>query len=594
MSWREFGQRYFVRIMHHILLVVLVWAALLIYEEVRRTGASLGSPLSIAGHWSNLVKDTRPALMAGALTLVCFAWAWSSIALAAPRGVSLFLCFASTLLGGLFARFPIPDRAPAWMLLAGSDTPRIAQWSLIALAAVVSCGYLMMRMTRQYERLNRDRLALSPDDEDIAVRSLVQSIVVFLVIIAGSVSLWNVANFRPVPAVAQADQRDQRPSVLFLAVDSPIHAQSLQRRLGEPFFRSWVIFGSPDTGAKFDEVLQCRYPIRLIGRNNNEQSEAAREARDFFVAAALESLGYSTTLLHTSSRGEASEALKMLSRNFAHVRFFRRFGLLLPSRVFYTPDVQLSQIREALGNAVGRAKPAFVTAALISRGGRQQTQADVEQFETFVDALQQQNWLKNILVVLLEFPSGFKDRSPRDLSVGNTSAQIAFYASGQLGDSALIQSPPKLVRGIDVGASLAARLRLESVVSQCDGAALFDLSERPSVFPRDLVYQEIDLSAGEEVFRKRGWLTSDGYRLELQESHEGALVNTFKFDLKQGAYNRTWEPVDERQLSDPLIRTELIRQIDDFLRTTGVEVLSLGNGRTAYSEPFRRIRLLGD
>ncbi|MEY3900981.1 MAG: hypothetical protein RL189_287, partial [Pseudomonadota bacterium] len=584
MSWRECGQRYFVRILHHILLVVAVWLALLVYEELRKSGASPGSPLTISEHWSNLLRDTRPALVAGALTLTCFAWAWSSLGLAAPRAVSLFLCFFSTLFGGLYARFPIPDRAPSWMLLAGGDSPRIAQWSLIALAALVSCGFLMMKMTRQYERLNRDRLALSPDDEDVAVRSLVQSVVMFLVITAGSVALWNIANFRPVPAVAQADQRDQRPSVLFLAVDSPMHSQVLQRRLGEPFFRSWVIFGSPDTGAKFDEVLQCRYPIRLIGQNNTEQSEAARGARDFFVAAALESLGYSTTLLHTSSRGEASEALKMLSRNFAHVRFFRRFGLLLPSRVYYTPDVQLSQIREALGNAVGRAKPAFVTASLLSRGGRQQTRADEEQFETFFDALQQQNWLKNILVVIIEFPSGLKERSLRDLSVGNTSAQIAFYANGQLGDSALVQSPPKLVRGIDVGASLAARLRLEAVVTQCDGAALFDLSERPSVFPRDLVYQEIDLSAGEEVFRKRGWLTSDGYRLELQESHEGALVNTFKFELKQGAYNRSWEPVDERLLSDPLIKAELTRQIDDFLRTTGVEVLALGNGRTAYSE----------
>jgi hypothetical protein len=107
-----------------------------------------------------------------------------------------------------------------------------------------------------------------------------------------------------------------------------------------------------------------------------------------------------------------------------------------------------------------------------------------------------------------------------------------------------------------------------------------------------LVYQEVDMDESQDVFRKRGWLTSDGYRLEIRENQNGASATTFRFSLKQNSYERSWQPVEEKIVLEPAIGAELNRQLDDFLRSTGVEILNLGNGRMAYSEPFRRVRLL--
>ncbi|MFZ9520901.1 MAG: hypothetical protein ACO3A4_10525 [Silvanigrellaceae bacterium] len=353
------------------------------------------------------------------------------------------------------------------------------------------------------------------------------------------------------------------------------------------------MFGSPNLGAKFDEVLQCRYPIRLIGQSTRQKpSDESRDVKDFFVPAALENSGYLANLLHTSTPGEGSESLKMLSRNYAHIRLFRRFGLLLPSRVFYTPDVQLSQIREGLSQAVARGKAAFLTATLLTRNGRTQTSEDSSQFETFLRALADHGWFRNFIVVLFEFPKGPTENKTDQLSIAATSARVSMWATGPMSDSSLIPSPPKLVRGIDVGASLAARLRLSSVVAHCDGFALFDISERPSIFPRELVYQEVDVDEEKDVFRKRGWLTSDGYRLEIRESHEGASTATFRFSLNPISSGSGRFLMDEKNVQEPSIRIELNRQIDDFLKSAGVEILSLGNGRVAYSEPFRRVQLL--
>lgn len=594
-TWRAFGKQLLVSAAAHWLLIVGIWFVLLVLEESRHTPLIRpDGPSSSAffNHWINFAKDLQPALLPGLLTFACLALAWSSLTITAPLSLSLGFCLISTLIGGIFAQFPLPDRAYPWLLWSGVETPRRMQLTNISIAGAIAFIFLMFRMTKQYERLNRDRLALSPSEEDLAMRSLVQSILMMVLIILGGVSLWNIANLRPVPAIALADSRELKPAVLIFAVDSEEHSKALQNHLGQPFFRSGVIFGSPNTSAKFEEIIQCRYPIRLIGQAKSVRQSNDPSFNDYLVTAALEKNGYLVNLLHTSLPGESSESLKMLSRNFSHIRLFRRFGLLLPSRVFYTPDVQLSQIRETLTQAVNRGKSAFLTASLMSREGRKLTHEDYEQFETFLTTLTDQNWTKNILIILVEFPTGAHEKSQRDLSIAATSAHVSLWASGSLADSALIQNPPKIVRGIDLGASLAARLGLASVTAQCDGTALFDISERPSVFPRDLVYQEVDTIYDKDVFRKRGWLTSDGYRLELEETQDGAHANTYKFGMKFGSSRRTWDMFDELSVSDQNITQELNRQLDDFLRTTGVEILNIGPGRTAYSEPFRKIRLL--
>lgn len=600
-SWRRFGRDIAIRFIAHFCLLVGAWVALLFYGEMKRPFASLGAHrsdewLSLypwVERWFHFLTDLGTASLPGLLTLACMAVGWCLLAVAPPLWLALLLSGLSTFLGGLFALSPIPERTSSWLLWAGSQTPRNIQLVFIVVAGLLSIGYLWLRMTRQYEHLNRERLALTPSEEDFAVRALVQSTLLLLVTVASGLLLWQVANLRPVPAIADADAREEKPTVLVLAVDSDVHARILKTRWGEPFFKSWVVFGSPDINQKFDEILQCRYPIRLVGQTTLKRTKKSSEVNDFFVPAALRHDGYSVGLLHAAVPGEESYALKALSRQYAHIKLFRRFGLLMPSRVFYTPDVILSQIREELTLAVNAGKPAFLTASLMSRGERPPSTEDISQFAIFLEALKEHYWMRNMMVILLELPHGSQEKRAETLSLGGTSAFVSFWATGALSDSVSNLLPLKLVRGIDLGASLGARLRLSSILGQCDGVALFDVTERPSVFPREFVYQEMDVSReGQGIFRRRGWLTGDGYRLELEETHEGVQVSAYKYSLKDGVYNRSWAPVNEVAVGDAAIKTELNRQLDEFLRGVGVEILNLGNGRTAYSEPFKRIKLL--
>jgi hypothetical protein len=593
--WGTFGRHYLLRVVVHILAVYALWGAILFYDEVSRSGDVFISSErlhSLITIWNRFVFELNSVLWSGLLSLACIGWSWASAGASVHLAISVLFCLLAAGATGLMARFAVPERVSEWIVWAGPQSSRNFQLLLIIVLLLTSVIVLFRRMTFQYERLTADRLALSPVAEDHAIRALVQSTVLLFITVFGSLSSWNISNARPIPAVAAADMREQKPSVLLFAVDSESYSSQIRKYLGEPFFKSWVVFGSPRIEDKFDEILQCRYPIRLIGTNESLRDDASGEAGDFFVTSALSGVGYSVSLSHEGAAADTSHSLKILSRSYAHVRLFRKFGLLLPSRVFYTPDVQLAQVREALSGAVGRGKAAFVTASLLSRGGHKQSPQDLSQFDVFLSALSRQNWLQNVMVVVLEFPKSAASGPFNELSLAATSAQVTFWASGVLADSSINPPIPKLVRGIDLGASVAARLRLSSVLSQCDGTALFDISERPSVFPRDLVYQELDEPSGKDIFRRRGWLTSDGYRLEVNESQQGAVLRTFKLSLRSVGSHRPQEPVDEVLVDDPLVSAELNRQLDDFLRTTGVEILNLGQGKMAYSEPFRRLRLL--
>lgn len=592
--WSRFGRHYLLRIGVHILAVYGLWSALLYFDDALRHSSAIQASgwfksLTISGR--RYFSELSSAIWPGVLTLACVGWSWASTGVAVPLAVSLALCLVATTAAGLMARFAVPERISDWIAWAGPSTARDFQISALVILAAVALLVLFRRMTAQYEKMSADRLALSPAAEDRAIRALVQSMVLVLITAAGFTATWIICNARPLPAVAAADLREQKPSVLIFAVDGDSYSSQLKKFIGDPFFKSRVVFGSPRTGEKFDEILQCRYPIRLIGTTGDAQSQATGEAGDFFVTSTLAGLGYSVSLAHEAAAADTSPFLKMLSRSYAHVRLFRRFGLLLPSSVFYTPDVQLAQVRDALSSSAGKGKAVFVTASLISPEGNAQSQQDPSQFEVFLSSLEKQNWLKNVLVLLLEFPQGGKPDSANDLSLDATSAHLTFWATGTLSDSSINSPSPKIVRGIDIGASLAARLRLSSVVSQCDGTALFDVAERPSVFPRDLVYQELDEQAGKDIFRKRGWLTPDGYRLEVSQSQYGNFSKTFKILQAKGT-GRFGESVREIAVDDSVVSAELSRQLDEFLRTTGVEIISLGNDKTAYSEPFRRVRLL--
>jgi hypothetical protein len=590
--WRVFGRRLLGRFMAHFLAFVLVWSVVILAHRLGTTVQELEEG-GIAALMSSYWKDLRLGFAPGAATLICLSVAWSFLGIGVSARSSVLVASLSTFVAASLSRFPISEQASQWLLWGGNMTPRGMQLALVIGLGLASAILLVRHMTQRYEALSSDdRLALTPEDEDFAYRDLVQSMIKFLCVLLSAAALWRVADIRPVPAVAAADPRELRPSVILMATDSARHIEQISKQMGAPYFSSWVVFGSPELNAKFDEILQCRYPIRLMRQAPASVRNLQPEVNDFLVPAALSSSGYSVNLLNAVSSGEASASLKMFSRAYAHVRFFRRFGLLRPSRVFHTPDVQLAQMREAFSSAVGRGEPVFITSSLVSPNRSLETGKESAEFETFLEVLKQQQWGNNLMFVVLELSPQEHKKMEMDLSLQSTAARVFFWMPPRLSEATLAPAPAKLIRGIDLGATLSARLRLSGVMPLCDGGAMFDLSERPSLFPRDLVYQEFDLGSTKPVFRQRGWLSSDGYRLEVLESNDGATVRTYKFAMQEFVARNTWQTVKETPLNDEIVSQELNRQMDDFLRSTGVEILNLGEGRFAYSEPFRRIRLL--
>lgn len=590
--WRVFGQRLCIRVAWHFLACGFVWIALILFHGTPSLQSGLHSA-KLNEIFFILLADLRIGFLPGVLALLCLSLAWTCLGIATTTRTSVLVATLSTAVAAAFSRFPLAEQASVWLIWAGTQTPRGMQLFFIFGLAASSAVILVRHMTLRYGTLASDeRLGLTPEDEDFAYRDLVQSMAKFLGVLLAAGVLWSIADIRPIPAVAQADERELRPSVVLLATDNSERLENLKQVLGPAQFNSWVIFGSPVTDAKFDEILQCRYPIRLMGGAPAVARNVSRDTNEYLVPSALDVAGYSVSLLHAVSPGELSQSLKMLSRAYAHIRLLRSFGLLLPSRVFHTPDVQLAQMREAFSSAVSRGEPAFMTASLLSFDRLAPNSTDSAEFKTFLEVLSVQGWLSNVMFVVLELPPPRLGKASMELSLQTTTARVTVWMPARMSDLAPTTFPVRLIRGIDLGASLAARLRLSGIVSQCDGAALFDLTERPSLFPRELVYQEYDSGNQNSVFRKRGWLSSEGYRLEIHESSEGAIFQAFKFSMQSLLNRNTWQPVQEFPLAEQSIVLELNRQLDDFLRSSGVEILNLGDGRVAYSEPFRRIRLL--
>jgi hypothetical protein len=437
-----------------------------------------------------------------------------------------------------------------------------------------------------------DRLALSPEEEDYAYRDLVQSLFKSVLVLLCFWGLWNTANVRPTPVVASADPREQRPSVLLMATQSAETLNLMRKKLGGEQFSSWVVFGSPRTISKFDEILQCRYPIRLSGKSSFVPSRGQVGVQDTLVPLALSSVGYSVNLMHSSDGKDIGIPLQMWSRAYAHLKIFRRLGLQSPSHVFYTTDVQLAQIREALSSAVQRGEPAFISTALRTARSTLSAHSEQREFQMFLDGLESQGWLEKLMFIAMELPEHQLQDEQLDLSLQSTTARVSIWMPRSLADLKLTSASTNLIRGIDIGASITARLSPSSLLSQCDGATLFDLSERPSLFPRELVYQEFETNNKRSLFRKRGWLSSDGYRLEVNETHEGVTVEAYKFSMQQLLQRAVSDSIEELPLQEETVVRELNRQLDEFLKGAGVEVLPLGNGRIGYSEPLRKVKFL--
>ena len=592
MRWRTFGQQILTRIAIHFCLLLLVWCLVILFRQYQSAGF-LMSFFAVRDSVAATFYSLMESLWSGTLSVLIVSLLWAALGFASSLRVSLTISLFATGIAALNSSYAAPSFAPGWLSFAGARTASFLQLGA-ALALTLSSAYaLIRRLVVRYETITGDdRLALSPEEEDYANRDLVQSLFKLVLVLFCLFGLWVIANVRPSPVVASADPREQRPSVLLLATHSDEALNVMRKKLGSAQFSSWVVFGSPRTISKFDEILQCRYPIRLTGKSSLVPSRGQAAVQDTLVPLALSSVGYSVNLMHASDGKGIGLPLQMWSRAYAHLKLFRRLGLLSPSRVYHTTDVQLAQIREALSSAVQRGEPAFISSALRTGRSPQFSHTEQQEFQMFLDGLETQGWLEKIMFIAMELPNHQLQDEQLDLSLQSTTARVSIWMPRAMADLKLTTASTNLIRGIDIGASITARLSPSSLLTQCDGATLFDLSERPSLFPRELVYQEFETNNKRSLFRKRGWLSSDGYRLEVNETYEGVTVEAFKFSMQQLLQRTMADAIEELPLQEETVIKELNRQLDEFLRGAGVEVLPLGNGRIGYSEPLRKVKFL--
>lgn len=592
MRWRAFGEQILTRIVIHFAVLLLVWSFMFFYQHFRSAGF-LMSLFAVRDALSVTFYSLLDSLWSGAFSVLLVSVLWATLGFASSLRLSLTISAIATGIAALSSSYASPLSAPTWLLFAGPRTASLLQLSAALILSLASAHVLLRSLVVRYEMIvGDDRLALSPEEEDYAYRDLIQSLFKFILVILCVIGLWSIANVRPTPVVAAADPREQRPSVLLMATHSADTLNMMRRKLGSEQFSSWVVFGSPRTISKFDEILQCRYPIRLSGKSSIATSRGQARVQDTLVPLALSSVGYSVNLMHSSDGKDVGIPLQMWSRAYAHLRLFRRLGLMAPSRVFHTTDVQLAQIREALTSAVTRGEPAFISTALRSARSPQSSISEQIEFQMFLEGLETQGWLEKLMFIAMELPERHLQDEQLDLSLQSTTARVAIWMPRSMADLKLTSASTSLIRGIDIGASITARLSPSSLLSQCDGATLFDLSERPSLFPRELVYQEFETNNKRSLFRKRGWLSSDGYRLEINETHDGVAVEAYKFSMKQLLQRSMTDAIEEVPLQEETVIKELNRQLDEFLRGAGVEVLPLGNGRVGYSEPLRKVKFL--
>ncbi len=194
-------------------------------------------------------------------------------------------------------------------------------------------------------------------------------------------------------------------------------------------------------------------------------------------------------------------------------------------------------------------------------------------------------------------------------------------------ESAVVQDRDEsIVRTVDIAPTIARRTGLKLDLTQCDGTPLLDIADKSSNFPRGSAYQEsglwftsgtkspegslrqnypgitglLDIDPGlnyEFVIRsslvspinsvkERAWI-NDKFRLITRSGTNGIVVSL---------YDRVSDPASstdlllesENKTKYISIAQELLRQLNIYLQSRGVEIVRNSDGHFFYSESLAR------
>lgn len=521
--------------------------------------------------------------------------------------------------------------------------PWVVIFAVVAVNAAVHVGFFL----RQSTRFNAFKRGLAVEDYERESRRLAMGSVSLALSLTGGLFLVH-RTLPLHSLDLDPESSDQfRPHVVMFIVDGVSSEKLLSTSQAEvmPFLRSRILEadffrplvpGALEPLPVFAEIASCQYGLRNGVRvSYPDRGTRLRTHRSVFRAAreagyvALVAGGSEGEFLHRVDFGlEAPEVPSLDLANLARTDAVRSFAVLhavltLPrmGTLFdglardpgvFDPNVVMASAVSQLNSRLPPGHPSLLTVFL----PKIRTHWHEHDLKTIDDAikglwtqLDEQGWLHHSVVGLVGLPPLPAEGGANARGGTDPVSVLAFWTRGRAETSL----PPGLesgfVRAVDVAPTLARRLGLAMDLSGCDGVPLLDINDKAPAFPRDVAYQEsnstatlekalqtleIDESDGLEFQfpaktlsallhgKERSWV-ADRFRLAAVTTPEGVVFRLC---------NREVDPFCQTDLlAEPTSRwehrstsQELIRQMTNFLRESGVDVLRTSEGRLFFSE----------
>lgn len=255
-----------------------------------------------------------------------------------------------------------------------------------------------------------------------------------------------------------------------------------------------------------------------------------------------------------------------------------------------------------------------------------------EVLENLFVELKQKGWLDNAIVSV--FGDHGENLYEANLGMGHgddvvgehaTTTPLLMWNTGRLNESIVREtSNTRVVRTVDIAPTIARQLNFPLNFSECDGVPLLSPVDTPPKFPTFAAYQEtgewfvssqktpagwtrvdypgvtqlLDIDSGyrNEFFirptllpsvlnaKSRAWIT-DRFRLVVHAMPHGAFVTLYNREADPAAEFDLLHPANgEPDLETRTVSLELLRQLNDYLQSQGVELLSNGQGQFFYFE----------
>lgn len=251
--------------------------------------------------------------------------------------------------------------------------------------------------------------------------------------------------------------------------------------------------------------------------------------------------------------------------------------------------------------------------------------------ERLWNELEAKGWLANAMVIVLgdhgenlyegKLGMGHGDEVSSEYS---TTTPLIIWTFGKVDEQAE-QSPThtRIVRTVDVAPTIARRLNFKMDLSQCDGLSLLDPPDKVTSFPRELAYQEsgvwftpgeispagfervnypgiiglLDLDATKQhefalrqvlsssvlSAKERAWV-GERYRLVARNTKDGVQFSLYDREADPAAQNDLLKSKQNEELSK-LVSREMIRQLEEYLQSQGVEMVTHKQNSHFYVDP---------